>query len=103
MWIGTTTSQEWNPTNATSTREYAALQASIGKQFLDRYGDTPNAKFAWYITEEGSVPGVGLDATERATWASFLAETMTALYAVKPMDFLVSVPFSYTGILMREG
>jgi hypothetical protein len=74
-----------------STNEFAALQARIGSQFLERYGGGANASmFGWYITQEGSVPGVSLDADEGETWARFLAASQTALHAVRPMDFLWS-------------
>eukprot|EP00040_Diaphanoeca_grandis_P040027 m.260986 g.260986 ORF g.260986 m.260986 type:complete len:365 (+) comp41024_c0_seq1:119-1213(+) len=90
VYVGTTTSQDWNGANRSSTEVYAALQASIGKEFMNRYGKLPNVKYAWYLTTEGSVPEIGLSTTEAQIWGEFLSLSMNALHGVSPMEFLWS-------------
>eukprot|EP01079_Euglenida_sp_SAG-EU17-18_P006712 gene6712-1200_t len=63
VYVGTTASYSWHPSNASSTKDYAALQASIGAQFLARYG---------------------------IEWAAYLSESMHALSSVKPMVSVIA-------------
>ena len=89
VYVGTTTSQSWD-SGKSSTADYAALQGDIGKQFMARYGNMSNVTFAWYLTSEGSVPGIGLNPAEQTRWIGYLSQTQQALYAVKPLEFLWS-------------
>ena len=91
VYVGTTTSQAWGE-GKSSTAEYAALQATIGSAFMERYGGLANVTYSWYLTSEGSVPGIGLNPHEQARWGAegYLGLTMHALHAVKPLEFLWS-------------
>jgi hypothetical protein len=55
VYIGTTVQDGFSVRNLSSISSYAALQASIGRQFLARYGDLKGVNYAWYHTEEGSL------------------------------------------------
>ena len=93
VYIGTTTWQEWQRGNSTSTSEYAQRQAKIGRQFMERYGHLEHdgrVKFAWYLTDEGSLPYIGINPRANQYMAEYLALSMQSLYAVKEMDFLWS-------------
>ena len=95
VYVGTTTWQDWDGANASSTRHYAERQAHVGRQFMARYGhlaEGPGADvdFAWYITDEGNMVSMGTDNATAAVYGAYVAESMEALTAVRPLPFLWS-------------
>ena len=91
VWVGSTTRQGWNAGNRTANREYAALQAEVLGAFMARYNASDGVRWGWYITEEGSLPGIGLDPAAAAGWRDFIGVTQLALDGVAPgLPFLWS-------------
>ena len=95
VYVGTTAQEGFTPKNRSAIAPFAKLQGSIGAQFMDRYGAVKGAHYGWYITTEGSVYNVateenGTEPGLRAGWHDFLAQTSTALHAVRPPEFLWS-------------
>eukprot|EP00039_Didymoeca_costata_P026634 m.16272 g.16272 ORF g.16272 m.16272 type:complete len:364 (+) comp5651_c0_seq1:82-1173(+) len=88
--IGTTIMTGLDLSNRTMVDENAALSARIGKEFLERYGNITGTKYGWYLTDEGSVPDLGMDKSYRTDMFHYLSSSMKALKAVKDMDFLWS-------------
>lgn len=46
------------------------------------FGDTPGVNFGWYLTDEGSLPGIGLNQGEAIAAADYLQTSMTALHQI---------------------
>lgn len=76
--------------NHSSNEDYAELMAKLGIQFLARYGNLSNVNWGWYLTEEGSLPQIGLNPEVRNANMDYISTAMKALKMVRPLPFLWS-------------